>query len=157
MAFVTGPTDAVLVGTRTAGAQRRWLRFARELPVLPLAILVPFVLMAVFAGAVAPYDPTEPIPGAKIFEPPFWVQGANKLALLGTAFQGRDLLSRLIYGARVSLIVGVTGTIVAGSIGTPLGILAGYLGGWGDQVIRLLTDAGLARRGPAFASFRRTR
>ena len=81
---------------------------ARDLPIVPLAILVPFVLIAVFANFVAPYDPTEPIPGAKIFEPPFWMAGGNPHALLGTDFQGRDVLSRLIFGARVSLIVGVT-------------------------------------------------
>ena len=50
-------------------------RLARQLPLLPLAILVPFVLIAVFANFIAPYDPTEPIPGAKIFEPPFWIAG----------------------------------------------------------------------------------
>src|SRR5205814_3120541 len=125
----------------------------RDLPLLPLAILVPFVLLAVFAGAIAPYDPTEPIPGAKIFQPPFWVPGANKLALLGTDFQGRDVLSRLIFGARVSLIVGVMGTVVAGGIGTTLGILAGYLGGWVDQVIMRITDAWLALPALVFAIF----
>src|SRR5712691_3934234 len=109
MAFVTEPTGAVLARAWAAGAGRRWLRLARELPVLPLAILVPFVLIALFAGAVAPYDPTEPIPGAKIFEPPFWVQGANKLAFLGTDFQGRDVLSRLIYGARDRRLAGAAG------------------------------------------------
>ena len=51
------------------------LRPGRDLPLLPLAILVPFVLIAVFANVIAPYDPTEPIPGAKIFEPPFWSAG----------------------------------------------------------------------------------
>src|SRR6266568_4137393 len=153
MAFVTEPTGAVLARAWAAGAGRRWLRLARELPVVPLAILVPFVLIALCAGVVAPYDPTEPIPGAKIFEPPFWVEGANKLALLGTDFQGRDVLSRLIFGARVSLIVGVTGTLVAGSIGTALGILAGYLGGWVDQVIMRLTDAWLALPALVFAIF----
>src|SRR6267142_29301 len=107
----------------------RWAGRARQLPALPLAILVPFVLIALFANFIAPYDPTEPIPGAKIFEPPFWMQGANPAAFLGTDFQGRDVLSRLIFGARVSLIVGVAGTIVAGGIGTTMGMMAGYLGG----------------------------
>ena len=102
---------------------------------------------------IAPYDPTEPIPGAKIFEPPFWMQGGNTHALLGTDFQGRDVLSRLIFGARVSLIVGVMGTIVAGGIGTTLGILAGYLGGWVDQVIMRVTDAWLALPALVFAIF----
>jgi len=126
---------------------------ARQLPALPLAILVPFVMIALFADWIAPYDPTEPIPGAKIFEPPFWMEGGSAHALLGTDFQSRDLLSRLIFGARVSLIVGVMGTLVAGSIGTALGILAGYLGGWVDQVIMRLTDAWLALPALVFAIF----
>ena len=154
MALTTEWARAVLAGTspRAAGLRRR-LRLARELPLLSLAILVPFVLITVFANLIAPYDPTEPIPGAKIFEPPFWMQGANPAALLGTDFQGRDVLSRLIFGARVSLIVGVTGTIVAGGIGTTLGILAGYLGGWVDQVIMRVTDAWLALPALVFAIF----
>jgi peptide/nickel transport system permease protein len=131
----------------------RWSSLARGLPVLPLAILVPFILIALFADFIAPYDPTEPIPGAKIFEPPFWMPGGSAYALLGTDFQSRDVLSRLIFGARVSLIVGVTGTLVAGSIGTALGILAGYLGGWVDQVIMRVTDAWLALPGLVFAIF----
>jgi peptide/nickel transport system permease protein len=156
MAFVTEPTRSVPAGAVRAsgfGLRRRWLGLASRLPVLPLVILVPFVLIAVFANVVAPYDPTEPIPGAKIFEPPFWTEGANPAALLGTDFQSRDILSRLIHGARVSLIVGVMGTIVAGGIGTTLGILAGYLGGWVDQVIMRLTDAWLALPALVFAIF----
>src|ERR1043166_3268537 len=111
MAFVTEQTRAVLVGVSPglAGLRRRWLRLAGQLPILPLVILIPFVLVAVFANVIAPYDPTEPIPGAKIFQPPFWMRGANPAALLGTDFQGRDVLSRLLFGARVSLIVGVVG------------------------------------------------
>src|SRR5215468_12226552 len=154
MAFVTEQLRAALAGAPAdATDRRRWLRRARQWPLLPLVILVPFVLVAVFANLIAPYDPTEPIPGAKIFEPPFWNPGANPAALLGTDFQGRDVLSRLIFGARVSLIVGVTGTIVAGSIGTALGVLAGYLGGWVDQAIMRVTDAWLALPALVFAIF----
>ena len=155
MAFVTEQTQVAVTRTspHAVDRPRRLLRLARELPVLSLVILVPFALIAVFADLIAPYDPTEPIPGAKIFEPPFWMQGANPNALLGTDFQGRDLLSRLIFGARVSLIVGIMGTIVAGSIGTTLGILAGYLGGWVDQVIMRVTDAWLALPALVFAIF----
>src|SRR5215204_5191592 len=144
MAFVSEQTRSLFAGSAPAlaGLRRRWLRFAEQLPVLPLAILIPFFLVAVFAGVIAPYEPTEPIPGAKIFEPPFWMDGANPAALLGTDFQGRDVLSRLLYGARVSLIVGVMGTIVAGGIGTTLGVLSGYLGGWVDQAIILATMVG---------------
>ena len=96
---------------------------------------------------------TEPIPGAKIFEPPFWSTGGSTRALLGTDFQGRDVVSRLIFGARVSLIVGVMGTVVAGSIGTTLGMLAGYIGGWVDQLIMRVTDAWLALPAIVFAIF----
>jgi peptide/nickel transport system permease protein len=115
--------------------------------------LVPFVLMAVFAGVIAPFDPTEPIPGAPIFAPPFWMPDAVPGAWLGTDFQGRDVLSRLIFGSRVSLIVGIAGTLVAGGIGTTLGILAGYRGGWIDQTIMRITDAWLALPALVFAIF----
>lgn len=155
MAFVSEQTRALLGGAAPnfAGLRRRWLRFADQLPVLPLAILIPFLLVAALANFIAPYDPTEPIPGAKIFEPPFWIEGANPAALLGTDFQSRDVLSRLIYGARVSLIVGVMGTVVAGIIGTTLGVMAGYLGGWVDQAIMRITDAWLALPALVFAIF----
>ena len=130
-----------------------WLRAGGSWPVLPLGILIPFIFVAMFANVIAPYDPTEPIPGAKIFEPPFWSQGGSWHTLLGTDYQSRDVLSRLIFGARVSLIVGVMGTIVAGSIGTTLGMLAGYLGGWVDQLIMRVTDAWLALPAIVFAIF----
>jgi peptide/nickel transport system permease protein len=155
MAFVSEQTRSFLAGSAPtfAGLRRHWGRFAGQLPVLPLAILIPFVLIAVLADVIAPYDPTEPIPGAKIFEPPFWLDGANPAALLGTDFQGRDILSRLLHGARVSLIVGVMGTIVAGGIGTSLGVISGYLGGWVDQIIMRVTDAWLALPSIVFAIF----
>lgn len=133
--------------------QSRWRRLAANVPILPLAVLIPFVVIAVFAPLVAPYDPTEPIPGAKIFAPPFWMTGGSAHWLLGTDFQSRDILSRLMFGARVSLIVGVTGTLVAGSIGTTLGVVSGYFGGWVDQVVMRITDAWLALPGLVFALF----
>jgi peptide/nickel transport system permease protein len=157
MAFTSEQTNAALneaaAPATTLGGYVKWSSLLRELPLLPLAILVPFVLVALFAGVIAPYDPTEPIPGAKIFAPPFWDAGADPRAWLGTDFQARDVLSRLIFGARVSLIVGVTGTIVAGGIGTSLGIISGYLGGWVDQVVMRLTDAWLALPALVFAIF----
>jgi peptide/nickel transport system permease protein len=149
----TGAPAAIAAPREFASVGGGWIRLARELPLVPLAILVPFILIAVFANFIAPYDPTEPIPGAKIFEPPFWMAGGSTHTLLGTDFQSRDVLSRLIIGARVSLIVGVTGTIVAGSLGTALGILSGYLGGWVDQVIMRVTDAWLALPALVFAIF----
>jgi peptide/nickel transport system permease protein len=132
---------------------KRALRVVRDLPVLPLAILIPFVLVAVFANVIAPFDPTEPLAGGKIFAPPFWMPEAVPHAYLGTDFQGRDVLSRLIFGSRVSLIVGITGTLVAGGIGTTLGIVSGYYGGLVDQAIMRITDAWLALPGLVFAIF----
>jgi peptide/nickel transport system permease protein len=111
------------------------------------------VLTAVFADILAPYDPTLPLSGARVFQPPFWMDGGGTNALLGTDFQGRDVLSRLIYGARVSLLVGVTGTAVAGGVGLLLGIVAGYIGGWVDQVVMRVTDAWLALPFLMFAIF----
>lgn len=128
-------------------------RVLKDLPIVPTLILLGLFLAALLADVVAPYDPTLPVPGAKLFAPPFWMDGTDPNALLGTDFQGRDVLSRLIYGARVSLLVGVTGTLVAGGIGLVLGVLAGYVGGWVDQVVMRLTDAWLALPFLMFAIF----
>jgi len=146
---ITTAAPGVIPSPARTSARGRW----REWPVLPLAILVPFGLAALLADVIAPYDPTEPIPGLKFFTPPVWMDGGDWRALLGTDFQGRDILSRLLYGARVSLIVGITGTLVAGGIGTVLGIMAGYLGGWADQVIMRVTDAWLALPAIVFGIF----
>jgi peptide/nickel transport system permease protein len=128
-------------------------RMLREIPLVPATILALLVLSALLADLLAPYDPTLPLAGAGINSPPFWMEGGSTQTLLGTDFQGRDELSRLIHGARVSLLVAVTGTAVAGGIGLVLGVLAGYLGGWVDQVVMRLTDAWLALPSLVFAIF----
>ena len=129
------------------------LEALRGLPVVPGLILLALFLTALLADVLAPYDPTVPVAGARIFQPPFWMTGGTTSAVLGTDFQGRDVLSRLIFGARVSLLVGLTGTAVAGGIGLILGILAGYRGGWVDQAVMRLTDAWLALPFLMFAIF----
>src|SRR5215208_6797936 len=131
----------------------RPFRLLREIPLLPSAILSLLVFTALFAGVLAPYDPTLPVPGSRVFAPPVWMDGGSLTAPLGTDFQGRDMLSRLIYGARVSLIVAITGTAVAGLVGMFFGIMAGYFGGWVDQVVMRLTDAWLALPSLVFAIF----
>ena len=125
----------------------------REAPHVAVVILGGFTFVAIFAGVIAPHDPTLPVKGANVFDPPFWMEGGNMTAPLGTDFQGRDILSRLIYGARVSLVVGLMGTLVAGGIGTAMGILSGYVGGWVDQIIMRVTDAWLALPAIVFAIF----
>src|SRR3989449_1264410 len=120
------------------------------LPVFPIAILLVLALLAIFADVIAPHDPQVGILGDR-FRPPAWQQGGSTAHLLGTDHVGRDVLSRLIFGARVSMVVGFTAVIFAGVVGTVLGILAGYLGGWGDQVFMRGTVAWLARPALTFA------
>src|SRR5262244_1496920 len=129
-------------GTRSATLSLGWrLSTFRvgDFPVVPTAIIVGFAILAIFADFIAPYDPEVGVLGDR-FRPPFWQAGGSEAHLLGTDHLGRDMVSRLIFGARVSMVVGFTAVIVAGVLGTALGILAGYLGGWVDQVIMRVTD-----------------
>ncbi|GIX49119.1 MAG: peptide ABC transporter permease [Candidatus Tectimicrobiota bacterium] len=148
----TAPTARTALPPVVRGL-RRGVQRVREVPLLAVMILAALVVVAVFAELLAPHDPTLPVRGARYFAPPFWMAGGSLETPLGTDFQGRDVLSRLIFGARVSLLVGLMGTLVAGSLGTAMGILSGYLGGWVDQVIMRLTDAWLALPSLVFAIF----
>jgi peptide/nickel transport system permease protein len=123
-----------------------------DFPVIPAAILVIIGLVAIFANVLAPHNPEVGSLVAR-FKPPFWQTGGTTKYLLGTDQLGRDVLSRLIFGARVSVVVGFTAVIFAGVVGTALGILSGYLGGWVDQVIMRLTDTWLALPALTFAIF----
>src|ERR1700740_2338650 len=133
----------------------RWRRAAirlRGFPVIPTLILLGVAFVAIFANVLAPHNPEV---GSLVvrFKPPFWQTGGSTKYLLGTDQLGRDVLSRLIFGARVSMVVGFTAVIFAGVIGTALGIISGYLGGWVDQVIMRLTDTWLALPGVTLAIF----
>ncbi|HEV8438325.1 MAG TPA: ABC transporter permease [Methylomirabilota bacterium] len=142
-------------GSRTATFTLSWrwptLRIG-NLPIIPTAILVGVALVAIFAEVITPYNPEVGVLGDR-FRPPFWQAGGSESHLLGTDHLGRDVLSRLIFGARVSMVVGFTAVIIAGVIGTGLGILSGYMGGWVDQVIMRLTDTWLALPATTFAIF----
>jgi peptide/nickel transport system permease protein len=152
--MATIPADTPLPSRRTAaGRLRAIVKAARGAPMTPIVILGGLIFVAVLADLLAPYDPTVPVKGAEMFAPPFWMEGGSLATPLGTDFQGRDILSRLIYGARVSLIVGFMGTLVAGALGTALGIMSGYAGGWVDQIIMRVTDAWLALPAIVFAIF----
>jgi peptide/nickel transport system permease protein len=115
-------------------------------------IILIVALLAIFANVVAPYDPEIGALGER-FRPPAWQAGGSAQHLLGTDHLGRDVLSRLIFGARVSMTVGFAAVIVAGVLGTGLGILSGYQGRWVDQVIMRLTDSWLALPAVTFAIF----
>jgi peptide/nickel transport system permease protein len=121
-------------------------------PVIPLAIIALMVVIALGADVLAPHNPEVGSLGMR-FRPPAWQAGGSTTHLLGTDHLGRDVLSRLLFGARVSLVVGFTAVIVAGLLGVTLGITAGYLGGWVDEVIMRLTDTWLALPALTFAIF----
>jgi len=110
------------------------------------------MLVALFANALAPHNPEVGVLGDR-FRPPAWQANGTLDHLLGTDHLGRDVLSRLIFGARISVIVGLMVIIVAGVIGTGFGIISGYLGRWVDQVIMRITDAWLALPVLTFAIF----
>jgi peptide/nickel transport system permease protein len=123
-----------------------------DFPLIPALILGVVAFVAIFANLLAPHNPEIGSLTAR-FRPPFWQTGGSTQYLLGTDQLGRDVLSRLIFGARVSMVVGFTAVIFAGFIGTALGILSGYLGGWVDQVIMRVTDTWLALPALTFAIF----
>src|SRR6516162_4531692 len=123
------------VETPTSRATRRLLR--RKTAMLGLVIIAVFVSIAVLAPLISPYDPDLQTWSA--------VRKAPSLAhWFGTDDVGRDILSRVIYGARASLLAGVISVAIAVAIGVPLGITAGYVGGFTDALLSRLTDAMLA-------------
>jgi peptide/nickel transport system permease protein len=100
-------------------------------------LLLALVLTAIFADVLAPYDPLETHPEIRLAAP-------SRAHAFGTDDIGRDVLSRIIYGARISLSVGVASILLGGAAGTLLGLIAGYLKGWVDQVVAIVVDALLA-------------
>jgi peptide/nickel transport system permease protein len=123
---------------------RRRPRFLRSrAAVAGLLIVALVVAVAAFAPWLAPHDyRDQQLP--KVLLPPFWQPRADPSYPLGTDHLGRDLLSRIVFGARTSLLVGVGGVAIAGSIGILLGLLAGYFRGLLDDVIMRLVDIQLS-------------
>ncbi|MBS3933227.1 MAG: ABC transporter permease [Truepera sp.] len=106
---------------------------------LGAALVLVVALSAVFASYLTPYGPTGgDLMSARI--PPLWVEGGSNAHLLGTDQLGQDLLTRIVYGARVSLLVSFLGVLLALTIGVTLGLIAGYFGGWWDTVISGYTN-----------------
>jgi peptide/nickel transport system permease protein len=142
-------------GSRAAALTLAW-RFAAlrvgGFPLVPAGILAALALVAILADVLAPHDAQLGVLGER-FRPPVWQAGGSERHLLGTDHLGRDVLSRLIHGARVSMVVGFTAVVVAGVLGTALGILSGFLGGWVDQLIMRVTDTWLALPALTFAIF----
>lgn len=122
-------------------------RFRNSPPVIFAAVvLIVLVFCAAAASLIAPHNPFDPatlnIMDARL--PPVWIDGGSSTYLLGTDEQGRDILSTIFYGMRVSILVGIAAVAFSMTIGVALGLIAGYLGGWVDTVIMRLGDIQLS-------------
>lgn len=111
--------------------------------VVAVGVVLLFVLIAIFAPWIAPHDPHETDLLLRL-QPPVWMEGGDWSYVLGCDALGRDLLSRIIYGSRVSIFIGTAVVVLATGIGIVAGLAAGYLRGWVDTVISRLVDILLA-------------
>lgn len=110
---------------------------------LPLFWIAIIICAALFSPLLAPHDPLEQDLMLERL-PPWFISGSEPGYWLGTDSLGRDVLSRIIYGARIALIVSFTAAIAAGLVGTTLGLIAGFFGGWWDRIISRLVDIWMA-------------
>ncbi len=121
-----------------------WHYFKRNKgAVVGLAYVLIVILIAVFANFIAPYNPAEQFRDA-LLAPPVWQEGGSWAHILGTDDVGRDVLSRLMYGARLSLLVGCLVVVLSLVMGIILGLVAGYFGGLVDNIIMRVVDIMLA-------------
>lgn len=122
----------------------RWIAIGPRVKIAICAVIVVVIgLVALLAPWLAPQDPYAQDLMQRL-QPPVWEEGGSTDHLLGTDNYGRDLLSRLIYGSRISMLVGLTAMLVSAVIGALLSMIAGYKGGRTEQVIMRLADAQLA-------------
>lgn len=112
-------------------------------PWIPLGIFALFVFLAIFADWIAPHAPNATSLSKRML-PPAWMQGGDWSYALGTDRLGRDNLSRIILGARVSIVSGVVAVGIAAFVGTVLGLISGYLGRWIDALVMRTADAMLS-------------
>lgn len=134
----------------TDDARRRgtgWLRVLRRrpgrAPLVAVGLLGLVVFTAIFAGIIAPHSPTQGVLGNRLL-PPVWAEGGMSGHLLGTDRLGRDVLSRIIYGTRISLTLSLVTIFISGTVGTVVGLVGGYFGGRVDALFMRLTDAALS-------------
>ncbi|MCA9858243.1 MAG: ABC transporter permease [Thermomicrobiales bacterium] len=144
MAIAASSTDSTLAIQRPS-AVHRWLQHltARPSGLLGLVIVVTFVLLAILAPVVAPHDPLQQNWKVRL-EPPLTSGDDGQLYILGTDSLGRDILSRLIFGARISIAVAVLAVALRSSMGVLIGLAAGYYRGPTDAVLMRLADIQLA-------------
>ena len=111
----------------------------RRLPLVPLFVITIILVLAIFADVIAPYSPYETSLPNRLL-PPFWQEGGNSAYLLGTDLVGRDILSRIIHGARASLTVAALALVMGAGIGTVIGLISGYSGAKVDALLMRATD-----------------
>ena len=137
-------TDAAVAAKRQPSNLARVLWHGlRRWPIIPVAVLIALVVTGTFAPQIAPHDPLEQdllLRNA----PPFWHSEGTSMRILGGDHVGRDVLSRIVHGARISLIVVAVATVTGMLVGTTLGLIAGYLGGLVDELIMRMVDVWLA-------------
>ena len=144
MADITIRSPLVQKPWYSPGTLLRNLWDLRQYPVIPVFILmIVLVIPAIFAELIAPYDPVESSLRNRLL-PPFWIDGGSTDHILGTDKVGRDILTRLIYGSRVSVVIASVSILVGGFIGVSLGIIGGYFGGWVDSLIMRAVDISLS-------------
>ncbi len=148
---MTTPTATPAVNTtpadelyRQRGLIGRAWSTTRQYPVIPLLILaIMLIIPAIFANMISPHDPTEVNLRDRLL-PPAWQEGGSWQFVLGTDRHGFDILSRIIHGARISLSISLLAIALGGGVGTVLGLLAAYGGGWVDNLIMRIVDIKLA-------------
>lgn len=122
-----------------------WRHFLRRpFALLGLVIVLGFVFVGIFAPWLAPHDPNT-------FSLSNSLKPASALHPLGTDFLGRDILSRLMYGTRISMFVGIAATFLGVAVGVPLGAISGYYGGWPDMILQRIVDMMFALPGVLLA------
>ena len=117
----------------------RFIRFMKRWPVIPAAVMFVIIFGAVFAPLLAPYEPQKGDLRARNI-PPVWLDGGDSAHWLGTDNLGRDMYSRMLYGARISLFVAAVAVTFGLIAGTTTGIVAGYYGGMVDEILMRLVD-----------------
>jgi peptide/nickel transport system permease protein len=125
--------------------KKRWINDLKNSPtaIFGIIVVILVVIAAVFAPVITQIDPTSVNLTLRL-RPPFPMEGSSIGNPLGTDALGRDIWARMLYGARVSLLVGIVSVIISGTLGITLGLLTGYFGGWFDDVMMRIADVQLA-------------
>jgi peptide/nickel transport system permease protein len=137
------PTLGIADTAEPAETKRDTWAILKRLPFVPSFILFAFIVLAIFADVIAPHNPYETSLRTR-FRPPVWEEGGGWDHPLGTDHLGRDVMTRVIYGARISLAAGVLTVLLAGFVGAAIGLLSGFHGGRMDAVLMRAADSILA-------------